>query len=60
MEQKTNMQIIVEIKSIEHAKELLDDLKALSNTDLMILFTYSKSIILVSLNTLFDETIICF
>ena len=30
MEQKTNMQIIVEIKSIEHAKELLDDLKALS------------------------------
>ena len=31
MEQKTNMQIIVEIKSIEHAKELLDYLKALSN-----------------------------
>ena len=31
MEQKTNMQIIAEVKSIEHAKELLDDLKALSN-----------------------------
>ena len=31
MEQKTNMQIIAEIKSIEHAKELLDDLKALSH-----------------------------
>lgn len=31
MAQKTNMQIIVEIESIDHAKELLDDLKALSH-----------------------------
>lgn len=31
MEEKTQMQISAEVKDIEHGKELLDDLKALSD-----------------------------